>query len=100
VPEYSIYEAKARLSEVLRLVKTRREVVITERGKPIAKIVPFDADDAESLDQRVERLSTSGQLASASVSPRDPLPARRRTRTSAPAKNSGALQRFLADRDE
>ncbi|MBI4211722.1 MAG: type II toxin-antitoxin system prevent-host-death family antitoxin [Deltaproteobacteria bacterium] len=30
---YSIYEAKAKLSEVLRLVKSGNEVTITERGE-------------------------------------------------------------------
>ncbi len=89
--EYSIYETKARLSEVLRLVKTRREVVITERGRPIAKIVPIDAEE-DSLDRRVERLAATGQLAPATVSPSEALPPAR--------KVAGALQRFLADRDE
>jgi prevent-host-death family protein len=90
--EFSIYETKARLSEVLRLVKARREVVITERGRPIAKIVPFDGEDGDSLDRRVERLAASEQLAPASVLAGEPLPPSR--------KGAGALQRFLADRDE
>lgn len=97
---YSIYETKARLSEVLRIVKTRREVVITERGKPIAKIVPFDEEEAESLEQRLERLAASGQLVPAPAAPGHDPP-------SAPkgqgrrSKNAGnALQRFLADRDK
>jgi prevent-host-death family protein len=56
VAEYSVYEAKARLSEVLRLVKARREVVITERGKPIARILPFEDAKEATLDARIERL--------------------------------------------
>ncbi len=90
--EYSVYETKAHLSEVLRLVKTRREVVITERGRPIAKIVPFEAEEEDSLDQRVERLVAAGQLSRPTASPAEPLPPSR--------KAPGALQRFLAERDE
>ncbi len=90
--EYSIYETKTHLSEVLRLVKTRREVVITERGKPIAKIVPIQQEDEESLDMRVDRLVSSGQIVPASAAPAEPLPRAR--------KVPGALQRFLEDRDE
>ena len=90
--EFSIYETKARLSEVLRLVKTRREVIITERGRPIAKIVPFEAEEDASLDHRIEQLAASGQIVAASVAPGEPL--------SIPRKAPGALQRFLADRDE
>ncbi len=90
--EYSVYEAKAHLSEVLRLVKTRREVVITERGKPIARIVPFDAEGDDTVARRVERLVASGQIVPAKVPPSEPLPP--------PRKAPGALQRFLEDRDE
>lgn len=98
---YSIYQTKARLSEVLRIVKTRREVVITEHGKPIAKIVPFDHDDEESLEHRLERLTTSGQLVPATVSPGHDLasPWRKGRKPSAEG-DSNALQRFLEDRDE
>lgn len=89
---YSVQETKIRLSEVLRLVKTRREVIITERGKPIAKIVPIGVEDEESLEDRVERLRATGQLRPASETPSG-HPRRRRPST-------GALQRFLDDRDE
>jgi prevent-host-death family protein len=97
---YSIYETKARLSEVLRLVKTRREVVITERGKPIAKIVPFTEDEPESLEQRIERLTASGQLVPASMKPGEGLPVSAKSQSRVSTKRSGALERFLADRDE
>lgn len=90
--EYSVYETKTHLSEVLRLVKTRREVVITERGRPIAKIVPFNSEEEDSLDQRIGRLEAGGQIAPASASPGAPLPPS--------LKAPGALRRFLAERDE
>ncbi len=90
--KYSVYETKSRLSEVLRLVKTRREVVITERGRPIAKIVPFDAEEEDSLDQRVEHLIAAGQLSRPTAAREEPASPSRRA--------PGALQRFLAERDE
>jgi prevent-host-death family protein len=36
----AIGQLKARLSEYLRLVKAGRDVLVTERGRPIAWIVP------------------------------------------------------------
>lgn len=97
---YSIYETKARLSEVLRIVKTRREVVITERGKPIAKIVPFTEDETESLDQRIDRLIASGQIVPARVAPGEDLPPVRKRQSGSGRKDPQALARFLKERDE
>lgn len=86
---FSVYEAKAKLSEVLRIIKSRRVVVITERGVPIAKIVPLEQAE-ESLGERLDRFAAEGLLHPAKESPRAPLPAS--------PKAEGALQRFLADR--
>jgi prevent-host-death family protein len=36
----SLSEAKSHLSQLLRLVEAGEEVVITRRGKPIARIIP------------------------------------------------------------
>jgi prevent-host-death family protein len=91
VAEYSIYETKAKLSEVLRQVKARREVVITERGKPIAKIVPYEEE--ETQEQRIARLIASGHIIPAAAKPGEPLPP-------PGPKVPGALKRFLADRGE
>ena len=97
---YSVYETKARLSEVLRIVKTRREVVITERGKPIAKIIPINDEDTETIDERIERLIASGQLVPARIAPGEDLPPVPRRRADATKKPSQELARFLAERDE
>jgi prevent-host-death family protein len=67
--EYSVYETKAKLSEILRLVKADREVTITERGKPIAKIVPYIAGEEPTLDERLEALRRDGQIQTARLSP-------------------------------
>ncbi|MCC6748149.1 MAG: type II toxin-antitoxin system prevent-host-death family antitoxin [Deltaproteobacteria bacterium] len=45
----SISDAKATLSEQIRHVRRGEEVVITERGKPVARLVPVE-EDAASLD--------------------------------------------------
>lgn len=40
----SIRDMKNRLSEYLRRVRAGREVVITDRGKPVARLVPVGPD--------------------------------------------------------
>jgi prevent-host-death family protein len=56
----SVVNLKARLSEYLRLVKAGREVVITERGVPVARLMPLD--DAERKSSRRLRLTREGTL--------------------------------------
>jgi prevent-host-death family protein len=41
VPTYSTYEAKARLSEILRGVRRGQRAVIAHRGTPIAEVRPL-----------------------------------------------------------
>jgi prevent-host-death family protein len=46
----TVAEAKAHLSELLgEVAHTGRAVVITKRGRPIAKLVPADHDDRPHL---------------------------------------------------
>jgi prevent-host-death family protein len=56
----SVVELKARLSEHLRLVKAGHEVVVTERGVPVARLLPLD--DGERRSTRRFRLTRSGVL--------------------------------------
>lgn len=42
----AVSKLKATLSEYLARVKAGEEVIVTERGKPIAKIVPLGRDQA------------------------------------------------------
>jgi len=42
----AVSKLKATLSEHLARVKAGEEVIVTERGKPIAKIVPLDRDQS------------------------------------------------------
>jgi prevent-host-death family protein len=54
-----VREAKARLSELLRDVQLGREWVITERGRPIARLVPASASRGP-LEERLRRLQEAG----------------------------------------
>ena len=51
-------ELKSRLSEYLRLVKAGGELLVTERGVPIARLLPLD--EAERKSTRRLRLSRTG----------------------------------------
>ncbi len=55
----SISETKATLSALLDRVRAGEEVTITDRGKPVARIVPLAATDVD-WDERVERLERQG----------------------------------------
>jgi prevent-host-death family protein len=89
--EYSVNEAKSHLTEVLRQVKEKREIILTERGKRIARIVPYEPEDEETIDERVERWTAEGRVTPAQASPK--------TIKIAPhGKAPGALARFLAER--
>lgn len=88
-----IAELKARLSEYLARVKRGAEVVVTERGVPIAKLVPLGRE--ESRDSRRERLIRDGLL----------VPGRRellkKLRPPRGKKTSyGVLEALLAEREE
>jgi len=59
--EIGIRELKARASEVVRAVKERRvRYLITQRGRPVALLVPLDAlppqPDADEVWARLERI--------------------------------------------
>ncbi|MBI3456462.1 MAG: type II toxin-antitoxin system prevent-host-death family antitoxin [Candidatus Rokubacteria bacterium] len=55
-----IADLKAHLSRYLDQVKSGQEVVITERGLPIAKLVPLHT--GERRDSRREHLARAGLL--------------------------------------
>jgi len=56
----AISDLKARLSEHIACVKRGEEVVVTERGKPVARIVPIGPGAAD--DDRVRALVARGIL--------------------------------------
>lgn len=85
---YSMYEAKARFSEVLRKVRAGQRVVITYRGTEIAEIRPIRP--GASLGESVSRLEEEG-VVSPRRRPTGPLRSL--------AKKPGALARFLDSRE-
>ncbi len=88
--EYSLYEAKARLSEIVRRVRERGEsVTISYHGEPVAEIRPIEAATGDAFERRVQRLAAAGSLARA-VAP---------LRLEPVAKKKGALKRFLDERE-
>jgi len=85
---YSVYDAKAKLSEILRQLKRSHSVVITERGVDVARVIP--AEPASGLDKRIKALYQSGVITmNPSADPRKIGPVARRP---------GALKRFMASR--
>ncbi len=42
---FNIHEAKTNFSKILERVLNGEEVVIAKAGKPVARILPFSADD-------------------------------------------------------
>lgn len=54
----NVVQLKSRLSEYLRRVKAGGELVITERGVPVARLVPLDATERRTT--RRLRLSKTG----------------------------------------
>ena len=61
--EIGIRELKSRASEVVRAVKEERaRYVVTQRGKPVAAIIPVDAMPLKKSDDEVwERLMKIGE---------------------------------------
>lgn len=57
--QIGIAEAKAHLSQVLRDVQAGAEWMITDRGKPVARIVPVEFSTL-SLDERLTILEERG----------------------------------------
>lgn len=56
-----IREAKTNLSSLVKELRTGREIVITDRGRPVAKLVPVEADEL-SLDEWLVDLERRGWI--------------------------------------
>ena len=54
-----IREAKSNLSKLLRMVEKGNEIVLTDRGRPVGKIVPF-VREALPLASRVKEMEYAG----------------------------------------
>jgi prevent-host-death family protein len=54
-----IRKLKSALSECVREVKAGRTLVVTEHGRPVARLIP----EAASIDTRLEALRAAGAIA-------------------------------------
>jgi prevent-host-death family protein len=54
--EISLSELRPRLKEVIERVKNDEDVIIVERGKPIARITPLDAVLVSIRDQAMKQM--------------------------------------------
>ncbi len=93
--EYSIYDAKAKLSALVRQVREGQTFVITVHGEPVAELRPIEKSVAkkQTIDERIADLEMRGVITPAKMKPSDPraFPIGKR--------KPGALQRFLDDRE-
>ncbi len=85
---YSLYEAKAKLSAIVRKVREGNPVIVTLHGEPVVEIRAVTAH-APGLRARMERLAEGGILVR--EGPRAPA-------LRSVARRPGALKRFLDDR--
>lgn len=89
--KYSLYEAKARLSALVRQVREGRSVIITVHGEPVAELRPVGpASDVLTLAERLAELADRGELSR-------PIDSRARVTVGKPRR--GALRRFLDERE-
>ena len=86
---------KASLSEYIASVKRGEEVVVTERGKPVARIVPILPAAVE--DDRIRELVKRGVVRAATRNLRRALPGRA-VRTVSEGAASRALEEERRDR--
>ena len=87
-----VRDAKARLSKLLKRVQQGEEVLLKDRGRPIARIVPIESDRLD-LPQRIRQLEDRGVI--------EPLQGKRHTRLPELIPDpEGLAQQFLQhDRD-
>ena len=85
---------KAQLSRYLEVAKRGQEVVITERGRPVAKLVALGGRD--HADSRLERLIRAGVV----ISGTGRLRASLRKLPRGPRVGDGVLKALLEEREE
>jgi prevent-host-death family protein len=86
---YSVYEAKARFSEVIRKVRAGQRIRIAYRGQEIAEIRPVESPERD-LEKRLARLEEQGVLSG---------PRERGRKLRPLARRRGALRRCLEERE-
>lgn len=85
-----IRELKSRLTHYVRLVKQGHNVILTERGKPVAVLHGLD-EEAQTREGRLARLAAQGRI----LLPSTP---RRRVRPVRTKRPVGLTQAIMEDR--
>lgn len=80
--EVGIRDLRDNLSRHLDAVKDGREITVTDHGKPVARLVPFDGMT------KFDRLVAAGRITPAKL-PKQPLPP--------PLKNEGGLSDLIKE---
>lgn len=92
--EYSIYDAKAKLSALVRQVREGRSFVITVHGEPVAELRPIEPKPkVTTLAERYQELLDKGVITPARMAADDPRA------FPIGEYREGALRRFLDERD-
>jgi prevent-host-death family protein len=86
---YSVYDAKARFSEVIRKVREGRTVLVSYHGETVAEIRPVGSQGTD-LERRLQVLEGLGVISETQE---------RRGRLQPIEPRPGGLQRFLEDRN-
>ena len=56
------FEAKTHFSQILEKAESGEDFVITKRGKPVAKIIPFEKKPEMTFKEAVEKLTEFRKL--------------------------------------
>lgn len=56
------FEAKTHLSQILEKAERGSDFVVTKRGKPVAKIIPFEQEPEMTFQEAVEQLKELRKL--------------------------------------
>ena len=88
--DFSISEAEARISELLRLVRAGKTVIVSDQGEPVAEFRPIKRATS-TIEERLDELERRGVLVRSTV-PGQPI--------TPVVRCSGALKRFLAERSD
>ena len=90
--QLGLREANQHFSKAIKAVKAGKEVILTERGKPIAVIKPLP--EVDTLDAKLDRMAAAGLLQRATK--RGPMPRRKPIRIKGPPLSETIRQ----ERDE
>jgi prevent-host-death family protein len=68
-----VREAKINLSKLLKMVKNGNEIILTDRGRPVGKIVPLE-EESLPLEVRIKHLEEQGVIETQAEKSRQEIP--------------------------